>query len=465
MGKDLAMIHTVSRTASWGSLMRRALIAVCATGCIAGAALAATPAAAEQTYLKISEAAYGDNQTITLGVNKSMIIDLPADAREVIVSQPAVANAIMRSKRRAIIQGATPGGTNIFFLDAMGQAISVVDVTVGDNAGNLIAALRSIIPSSDIQVASFGENGLVLSGTVDSGDDMQKALAIAARFAGDPERVANALTVSGNQQVMLKVMVAEVRRDTLKELGINLSGSVSVGNVTLGFNSRQTDGTNGSTLGINNGNGFTLDAAIRALSDRNALRLLAEPTLTAISGSPAEFLVGGELPVEVTDQSGVATTEWKPFGVELEFTPTVKSNGIVALQINTSVSELRTDGALNKRSVATSVELGFGETLSIGGILQDSVRQNIAGLPGLSRIPILGALFRSREFQRSQTELVVLVTPYIAEVNAPVALPTDSYQLSTDAEAIFLGQMEKNYGVGNDQFRGGYDGSVGFVLD
>lgn len=459
------MTKTVSRPGSFGTTVRRYLYAGLAVAALAGAAVIATPALADQTYLRISEAAFGANQNVSLGVNKSMIIDLPADASEVIVSQPGVANAIMRSKRRAIVQGASAGGTNIFFLDAHGQAISVVDVTVGEGAGSLIAALRSILPGSNIQIASFGENGVVLSGSVESGDDMQKALAIAARFAGSPELVANALSVSGNQQVMLKVMIAEVRRDTLKELGINLSGSLSVGNVTLGFNSAQTTNTNGTSLGISNGNGFTLNAAIRALTDRNALRLLAEPTLTAISGSPAEFLVGGELPVEVTDQSGVATTEWKPFGVELEFTPTVKSNGIVALQINTSVSELRTDGALNKRSVNTSVELGFGDTLSIGGIIQDSVRQNMAGLPGLSRIPILGALFRSREFQRSQTELVVLVTPYQAEVNAPVALPTDSYQLSTDAEAIFLGQMEKNYGVGSQTFRGGYDGSVGFVLD
>lgn len=457
------MTQTKERT-GFRALARRALIAVCALHGLAGAMLVATPAAADQTYLKVSERAYGANQTVTVGLNKSMIIDLPADAREVIVSQPSVANAIMRSKRRAIIQGTSSGSTNIFFLDAMGQAISVVDVTVGDNAGTLLAALRTILPNSNIQVASFGENGLVLSGTVDSGDDLQKALSIAARFAGDPERVANAITVSGSQQVMLKVVVAEVRRDTLKELGINLSGSLTVGNVQLGFNSSQTSRTNGTSLNASNGN-FTLNAALRALTDRDALRLLAEPTLTAISGRPAEFLVGGELPIEVTDTSGRSNTEWKPFGVELEFTPTVKSNGIVALEINTAVSELRTDGALNKRSVATSVEVGFGDTLAIGGILQDSVRQQISGLPGLSRIPILGALFRSREYQRSQTELVVLVTPYKAEINAPVTLPTDAYQVSTDAEAIFLGQMEKNYGVGTNNFRGGYDGSIGFVLD
>lgn len=464
MRKDHAMTKLEERP-GLKALLRRALVAASAISCLGGAMVAAGPAiAGDQTYLQISQGAYGANQTVTVGINKSMIIDLPADAREVIVSQPSVANAIMRSKRRAIIQGITAGTTNIFFLDSVGQAISVIDVTIGDNAGTLLAALRTILPNSNIQVASFGENGLVLSGTVDSGDDMQKALSIAARFVGDPERVANAITVSGTQQVMLKVMVAEVRRDTLKELGINLNGSLQVGSVNLGFNSNQAMNPDGGTFGYTSPD-LTINAAIRALTDRGAIRLLAEPTLTAISGSPAEFLVGGELPYEVTDQSGTATTEWKPFGVELEFTPTVKSNGLVALTINTSVSEPQANGSLTKRSVATSVELGFGKTLTIGGIIQDTVRQNMAGLPGLSRIPILGALFRSREYQRSQTELVVLVTPYKAEVDAPVALPTDAYQLSTDAEAIFLGQMEKQYGVGSEQFRGGYDGSVGFVLD
>ncbi len=419
---------------------------------------------AEASRLRVGVNAYGATQHVEIGLNKSLIVDLPADVREVIVSQPAVAGAILRSKRRAIVQGVAVGGTNIFFLDAAGEAIAVLDVAVGDSADNLIATLGRIIPGSHIDVETFPE-GIVLSGTVPSGADMQTALTIAARFAGDPERVANALTVTGSQQVMLKVIVAEVRRDTLKQLGINLSGSLSIGNVSLGLNSQQTTLANGVSGSVSTGN-FSLEAAIRALNQRDAIRLLAEPTLTAISGSPAELLVGGELPIETTDSSGRSTTEWKPFGVELEFTPTLKANGLVGLDIDTAVSELRTDGALNKRSVGTNVELGVGQTLAIGGIIQDSVRQRIAGLPGLGDIPILGALFRSREYQRSQTDLVVLVTPYLAY---PVAerpdLPTDEYVPAGDAEAIFLGRMEAIYGVGPHDMRGGYDGSVGFVLD
>lgn len=420
---------------------------------------------APASHLRISPKSYGGTQLVEVGLNKSLIVDLPADVREVIVSQPGVAGAIMRSKRRAVIQGSSAGGTNIFFLDAAGEAIAVLDVSVGGGADALVSTLSRIIPGSSIQVEQFGE-GLVLSGTVLSGADRETAVLIASRFAGDASRVADALTVTGSQQVMLKVVVAEVKRDTLKQLGINLSGSLSVGSVNLGFNSQQADPalTNGKSMGISGGN-FSLDAAIRALNQRDAIRLLAEPTLTAMSGHPAELLVGGELPIETTDNSGRATTEWKPFGVELEFTPTLKANGLVGLNIDTAVSELRTDGALNKRSVGTNVEIGVGQTLAIGGIIQDSVRQRIAGLPGLGDIPILGALFRSREYQRSQTDLVVLVTPYLAHPgNAPV-LPTDKFVVAGDAEAIFLGHMEAMYGVGSDGMRGGYDGSVGFVLD
>lgn len=420
--------------------------------------------AGEPNRLRVGVNAYGVTHHVEIGLNKSMIVDLPADVREVIVSQPAVAGAIMRSKRRAIVQGAAVGGTNIFFLDAAGEAIAILDVAVGDSADNLVSTLARIIPGSSIDVETFAE-GIVLSGTVPSGADMETALLIAARFAGDAERVANALTVTGSQQVMLKVVVAEVRRDTLKQLGINLSGSLTVGAVSLGLNSQQTSLTNGVSAGVNTPN-FSLEAAIRALNQRDAIRLLAEPTLTAMSGSPAELLVGGELPIETTDSSGRSTTEWKPFGVELEFTPTLKANGLVGLDIDTAVSELRTDGALNKRSVGTNVELGLGQTLAIGGIIQDSVRQRISGLPGLGDIPILGALFRSREYQRSQTDLVVLVTPYLAyPTKGQPHLPTDDYVPAGDAEAIFLGRMEAMYGVGPDGMRGSYNGSVGFVLD
>lgn len=457
-------------------------------GMLAGALLglmAATPGSAlEPTHLRISNASYGALNTITLGLNKSVIVDLPADVREVIVSQPLVAATIMRSKRRAIVQGAAVGTTNIFFLDSSGEAISVLDVTIVDsssgasNAMELQQVLAKIIPGSRIQVESFGTR-VVLSGTVQSGDDLQKAVTIATQFTGDATAIANVIQVGGTQQVMLKVTVAEVARETVKQLGINLSGSVTIGTTTLTLASQNALG-GASGIATNNGVGLnipgtvSIDAMLRALERRGSLRTLATPTLTAMSGQPAEFLAGGQFPVPSGVDNGVISFEFKQFGVGLKFTPTVKSNGIIGLIVDTSVSEPTTEGgftlqgvtipATRDRQAKTSVELPAGATLAIAGLFQDEVRQQINQMPGVGDIPILGALFRSRDFIRSQTELVILVTPYLAETGRP-RLPSDDYVIATDAEAIFLGRMEQNYAVGSDGFRGGYDGSFGFVLD
>lgn len=443
--------------------------------------------AVEPTQLRVSPATYGTSKTVTIGLNKSLIVDLPADVREVIVSQPNVAATIMRNKRRAIVQGVSVGATNIFFLDGAGDAISVLDVTIVDtssgaaDAMKLQQALARIIPGSRITVESFGER-VVLSGTVASGDDLQKALSIAGQFTGSPDAIANVITVGGTQQVMLKVTVAEVSREAVKQFGINLSGSVTIGATTLGLSTQNgLGGASGviaqsnATLGIDTGP-FSIDATLRALERRGSLRTLASPVLTAMSGQEAEFLAGGQFPVPSGVENNVISFEFKQFGVNLKFTPTVKSNGIIGLVVDTSVSEPTTEGgftisgvtipATRDRKARSTVELPAGSTLAIAGLFQDEVRQQINQFPGLGDIPILGVLFRSRDFIRSQTELVILVTPYLAEAGPRPAVPTDGYSIASDAEAVFLGRMEQNYGVGPESgFRGGYDGSFGFVLD
>lgn len=444
---------------------------------------------AETTQLQITKASYGATQPISLGINKSLIVDLPANVGEVIVSQPEVAAAVMRSKNRAVIRGVSPGDTNIFFLDASGRTISVLDIEIfqqrSDVSASLEASLARIIPGSAIRVESVsldGTNRVVLSGKVNSQDDEAQAIAIAVQFSGDPANVASVIDVAGSQQVMLKVTVAEVNREAVKQLGINLNGTATIGSVTLGLQNNPAIGgasnvvtSNGASAGVAVP-GFSLDATLRALERRSALRTLAEPNLTAMSGQEAEFLAGGEFPVptEVAD-NGTVTYTFKEFGVRLKFTPTVKSNGVIGLVVDTSVSEPTTEGgfsaagvtiqATKRRQARTTVELAGGETLAIAGLIQDSVRQQINKLPGLGDIPILGALFRSRDFIHSQTELVILVTPYLAYPGDAPRLPTDDMVIAGDAEAIFLGRMEKMYGVGPDGMRGSYDGSVGFVLD
>jgi len=439
----------------------------------------ALPAMGQDAQIAVSSSAYGGVRNIDLELNKSMIVDLPAGVAEVIVSQPSVAAAIMRTRTRAIVQGIGGGDTNIFFLDDNGRTIQVLDLRVikePSQVGNALEeALARVIPGSKISVESVtlkdDTNRVVLTGSVLSSDDKERAHQVAIQFAGSEINVANILDVAGAQQVMLQVTVSEIRRSDALQLGINLSGMVTLGAGSLSFNSAQTTLTNGVSGNFPIGN-TQINAAVRALEQRGALRLLAQPTLTAMSGESAEFLVGGEFPYRTTDSDGKQVTSFKPYGVELKFTPVVRSNGSVNIAIQTGVSEVQAgsqgEPTLSRRDVKTSVELPVGSTLAIGGLLDERMSRAIDKLPGLANVPILGALFRSNNFKREETELVILVTPYLvapSPVNA-IAVPTDHVQASSDAEAIFLGRLEKQYSVGGGAgMRGSFSGSVGFVLD
>lgn len=460
-----------------------------------GALLGLTPLgvehaqAFETTHLRVGGNAYGATQNIELEVNKSMIVDLPASVGEVIATQPNIATVVMRTKSRAIVQGIAGGDTNIFFMDQATRTISVLNLKVSQprsDVGNALqAALARTIPGSHLDVESVildgTANRVVVTGTVLSGDDLLKATQIAIQFAGSVENVANIATVVGSQQVMLQVTVAEVNREAVKQLGINISGTAVIGGTSLSLANNPALGGASNVITSNgfgaSGSipGLAINATLRALERNAALRTLAEPNLTAISGQEAEFLAGGEFPVPTTIDNGKISYSFKEFGVKLKFTPTVKSNGIIGLVVDTSVSEPTSEGgftvdgvtipATKNRQARTSVELGAGETLAIGGLMQDSVRQQINKLPGLGDIPILGALFRSRDYIHSQTELVILVTPYLAQPGPMPGLPTDNMVVASDAEAIFLGRLESMYGVGSKGMRGSYKGTVGFVLD
>lgn len=448
-----------------------------ALAALLGSAGLAMPAQAMDNQVTISPGSYGGTRPLSIELNKSVLVDLPAGVAEVIVSQPDVAAAIMRTRTRAVLQGMTSGDTNIFFLDDAGRTIQVLDLRVIEQpsqVGNALQdALRRVIPNSNIKVESVtlggSTNRVVLSGTVNSAEDRDRAIAVATQFAGSTENVASILDVAGAQQVMLQVTVSEIRRDVARELGINLSGTVKLGSVNLGFNSAQTTVANGISGSFPMGD-LQLNASLKALEDRGALRLLAQPTLTAMSGEEASFLVGGEFPIQTTDSSGVTSITYKPYGVELKFTPVLRSNGQVALSVDTGVSEVQSGTyTLSRRDVKTSVELAPGSTLAIGGLLDERMSRSMNQVPGLGDIPILGALFRSTAYQTQQTEMVVLVTPYIVNPSPAntVAVPTDYGTLSNDAEAMFLGAMEKRYGVGEGggEMRGGFSGRVGFVLD
>ncbi|MBJ7579233.1 type II and III secretion system protein family protein [Devosia sp. MC532] len=471
------------------SLSGRAATLAFGLGVAMLSATALSPAQAQsQAQIAIQPSAYGAVRPLSIERNKSLIVDLPAGVAEVVVSQPEIAAAIMRTRTRAIVQGMSSGKTNIFFLDDAGRTIQVLDIAINEAESAVGAALQTalarVLPHSNIRVESVpgldGSSRVVLTGNVRSGEDRERATAVATQFAGSADNVANILDVAGAQQVMLQVTVSEVKRDVAKQFGINFGAAFNVGTANLlQFATTLVDSE--SPYGLNarfSDNGNSVLGVIRALEDKGALRVLAQPTLTAISGEEAKFLAGGELPYYSYDPAEGGdggegnrlqrTVVFKPYGVELSFEPVVKSNGVIGLKVDTSVSEPQADFSLTKRQASTSVELPSGMTLAIGGLLQESTSQNIKQFPLLGDIPILGALFRSREFQTQQTELVILVTPYLVNA-APagtLAVPTDKFAMSGDAEAIFLGRIEHQYGVGSTgEFRGGFSGNVGFVLD
>lgn len=464
------IISSNSARTTLASRLARVVTAVVLGGALVLPTLLPAHAAPRSGQLRISRAETGATQRLELGVNKSVIVDFPVQVREVIVSQPGVAAAIMRSKQRAIVQGISVGDTNIFFLDAAGNRVAVLDITVASDTSGLAASLARIIPGSRIKVETFA-NRVVLSGSTLSEDDASKAVIIASQFAGGEQNVANVINIEGAQQVALKVTVAEVSRETVKQLGIDFNATFSGGNLLAGLVNSPPNGgvsgvvnTNTITSSFSSG-GFTLDATLRALERRDAVRTLAEPTLTALSGQEAEFLAGGEFPISVRGANGEVTTEYKRFGVELKFTPTVTSNGIIRLNVETKVSEPSANLGISERVAKTSVELRSGSTLAIAGLIEDNSRQQFNELPGISRLPILGALFRSRDFVHKQTELLIMVTPVLIEPDGPIDLPTDRFEFASDADAIFLGRMEKLYGVGGDMSSTKYQGSIGFVLD
>ena len=443
--------------------------------------LGGTPANAAAAQLRVSSNQIGMQQNVEVGLNKSLVIELPADVKEMVVSNPSVARGVMRTKRRAIIQSAGLGDTNILFLSAHGNPIAVVDITVAKSSKTLETTIARLLPGSRIDVHAM-DGKLVLSGSAASADDAEKAITIARQFVNNDEDVASVIEVDGSQQVMLKVTVAEVQRETVKQLGIDLSASLSVGGLSttvvtapgLGAVSNVVS-TNSMKSGFSLGN-VSIDATIKALERRGAVRTLAEPTLTALSGATAEFLAGGEFPVPVAYKDGEVTYEFKEFGVNLEFTPKVHTGGQISLEVETKVSELNAEGgytagpvnipATKERKAKTSVRLHTGSTLAIAGLIEEKQRQRFNEVPGLGRIPILGTLFRSRDFIRAETELLILVTPYLTQPGqmADYTLPTDKVHLADDASAYFLGTLEKLYGVGGET-DGSLQGSIGFVLD
>jgi pilus assembly protein CpaC len=460
-----------------------AFLAVMAAILVAFVAVPAQASVADAQLVKVDRGGDGTNtRSVVLGLNKAAVIELPVSARDVLVSDPAIVDAVVRTPKRIYLIGLKVGQTNAFFFNAKGRQIVNLEIRVERDLTGLRDTLHQFFPDARIDVQAMNDH-IVLSGSVANASDADKARDLAARYIGKPEQVLNMLAIEGKEQVMLKVTVAEMQRSIIKQLGIDLSAAGSIGNLALKLATTNPFAVQGASLGGATGTASAdsgdLTGALKALEEDGLVRTLAEPTLTAISGEGAKFLAGGEFPVPTgKDQDGNITVTYKPFGVGLAFTPVVLSEGRISLKISTEVSELTTQGqvtqngltipALKVRRAETTLEMPSGGSLVMAGLLSDSTKQNIDGVPGAKDLPVLGQLFRSRDYQKSETELVIVVTPYIVDPvsRKEIALPTDGFAPASDMDTILMGRLNATYGNKNaapsdKQLKG----PVGFVVD
>jgi pilus assembly protein CpaC len=468
---------------------------------VAFAAPAVSPARAQSpTYLELTSADAVQNRPIYLGVNKSMVVELPRPAGDVLVSNPAIADAVLRTSTRLYLIGVKLGQANVFLFDEEGRQIANFDVYVEADLGALNQLLAEAIPEGYVRADAMNGN-IVLRGQVPSASASSRAQEITVGMlegasAGTEEggdggtiekQVVNLLTITGEEQVALKVTIAEVQREVIKQLGIDtqavLDDLVDFTNPTsFPFNT----GTTGSLGSITVGERPILpgedgiNATVKALEETRMLRTLAEPTLTAVSGETANFLAGGEFPVPVAADDGDISIGFKQFGVNLAFTPVVLSAGRISLKVRTEVSDLSATGSVSLpisatsavvipgvsvRRAETTVELPSGGAFVIAGLVTEETRRASSGLPWLQDIPLLGVLFASKDFQENQTELVMIITPYLVKPTSPQALmrPDRNMIMADDAEAYFRNRLTEVYGAAGQTPAGA--AQVGFTFD
>jgi pilus assembly protein CpaC len=499
-------------------IQRRQNIAVCVSAALLAIAPVSTVRAAEgDDFARMGAMSDATAQPLQMGVGQSVIRDLPEEAGEIYVGDPTVANAIVRTAKRIYISGVANGHTSIFALAKDGRRIAFFQVSVGRAIGELTALLNVAIPGNEIRVRTV-ENTIILTGSVASAEEAQKALDIASGFVNDsptstsgtgpqisissgssgggapggkspssPQgKVVNALTIRGADQVSLRVTIAEIRRDIIKQLGVNLSGTGPNGTFTLDPPFTINGNVAGSvaatasqaTLNWFKGSG-SISATLQAFERQGVAHTLAEPTVTAVSGETAKFLAGGTVPIlnsvqcQPVCQYGFIQ---QPYGVTLNFTPIVLSPGRIQLRIATEVTDIDpttqvtfsgiTIPGFRTRSNTTTVELPSGGSIATAGLISTQTEQAINGLPALMNLPVLGALFRSRDYQRSETELLVVVTPFIAHAIDPsqVVRPDQNFQEASDPQTWLLGRVNRIYSTSQSlQPMPGYAGKIGFI--
>jgi len=498
----------------------------------------AKPAMDEASARVVAISTHGasGHQRLVLSLDKAAVVQLDEDARDVLVSNPDLVDAVIRTPRRIFLLASKVGQTNAFFFNAQGKQILALDIRVERDVADLAALIKTSLPNSSIQVQAMNDN-IVLTGSVSSALESTRAADLAARFAGDPKKIVNMLNISSGAQVMLKVRVAEMDRSIAKQFGVNLSSAATVngvpviaatsnpyglmgaalsnlsgaqigascgasfvptitGTITTTVTNNVSNNpailANGAANGVTSTNNATNCSApnnaqgiLNALEQVGLVHMLAEPNLTAVSGETARFLAGGEFPVPAgRDQQGNISIEFKQFGVGLSFTPVVISPGRISVQLSSEVSELTNTGsftlqgangvgtsvtipALSVRRTQTTVEMPSGGSFAVAGLMQHNTKQVVEGFPGVKDLPVLGALFRSRDFENNETELVVLVSAYLVEPNTASAFvaPTDGFVAPTDPETLLLGRLNAVYKKKDDKpMTSDASAPVGFVV-
>jgi pilus assembly protein CpaC len=530
-----------------GIIMRVSAISTLAVssriaGRIAGAALTALAVGALSPALAAGKSAgstidFGGSgaasKSIVLPLNKAAIVELPQAAADVLVSQPSVVDAVIRSPQRVYLLGLQVGQANAFFFDANGRQILNLEIQVERDLDALTDLIARLMPDARITAEAINDN-VVLRGTVPSGVQAADAADIAGRFVGDPEKVISMMSIRDREQVMLKVRVVEMQRSMIKQLGIDPSGFTSISNTA--FESTASTIASGASAGLTGsfqrffgGGDSGFNVSFQALERVGLVKTLAEPTLTAVSGETASFLAGGEFPIPIGQRDGVISLEFKEFGVGLGFTPLVLGKGRINIKVSTEVSEISSlnnfslggstttipgtppppdtlipildangnpTGAFNLTAAAgevlqgtdptvfstsgltvpsltvrrakTTVELPSGGSLVMAGLLQENMRQTVQGVPYLKDIAVLGQLFRSRDYENSETELVIIVTPYLVDPTHESKLsdPSKGFVAASDMQTIMMGNLASTYGLtGAGVEEKTLQGPMGFILD
>lgn len=435
---------------------------------------------------------------LNLETGRGVLIRLSRPASTVFVANPKIADIQIKSPRLIYVLGKKPGETTLIAVDQNERVLTNRQLKVSHNLARLRTSIRSLVPNKDVHVRSIGSS-IIVSGSVETAADAAEIRRMAEQLVRKPENVILKLGVTEPTQVQLRVRIAEVSRDVLKQFGINWDALTRAGDFVFGLatgtivntsevfgdglatTTVRNGGTN-SLFGAYKGSSIDINGLIDALNNEGFVTVLAQPNLTSVSGKPATFLAGGEFPIIVPSEDNRFSVEFKQFGVSLGFTPTILSKDRISLYVNPEVSQLSSAGAvaisgfsipaLTTRRAETTIELGDGQSFAIGGLLQNNIRHDINKFPGLGDIPILGTLFRSSRFQRNETELVIIVTPYIVRpVSGPMlAAPTDGLTPPTDKDRVLHGRLYRPTPRSGEKgppplARRQPRGSMGFELD